>query len=142
MVFTLPNGSALAAASMSCAQKSDNLADRSPPTGVTTSADTWMRYRLDAYSINQSGGPVSGITFGGKWYRVDVNGIATEVTPNGNPQPISGSYYYALVDYSTYPTTGAIGSVYPAKSPIDNPIAGASCWNSLLSTALTSNVIN
>jgi hypothetical protein len=147
-VLTLPHGGEAAAASLTCDVKSNALAATTPPAGVTATTDTWMRYRLPKYKINQTGGQVYGILLDDQYYRIDSDGSATPITPagngNSNTELVANQYYYALVDYSTYSTTPNITAfVYPAKSPVASPIAGASCWNSLLvGSALDSNVVN
>ena len=141
VVFTLPMGTALAANSISCAVKSADRAANETVAGVTTAPDAWMRFSLPGFTINQSGGPVSGFNFDGRWFRVNGDGSVTVVTPNGTPRA-NGVTYYALVDYEAY-SLGQPASMYVyTGTPIDNPIAGASCWNSLEGTALTGNVIN
>ena len=46
VVFTLPSGAALAAGSLTCAEKSANLAVSGavPVPGVTLAPDIWMRF--------------------------------------------------------------------------------------------------
>lgn len=150
VIFTLPSGAALAAASLSCQDKSAQLRTSQGAAGVTSATDTWIRYRLPQYSFkaknlstHQSLGTVNGFTFNSKWYIVQ-NGDAVEVELNGNGSyTATGSNYYALVDYSKYsPTANPTSYVYPSATPVASPVAGASCWNSLLATSLTANVIN
>lgn len=139
VVFSLTSGSAVAATSLTCKDKSQSLAQTDKPAGALTDSDKWMRFKVQAYRINQSGGQVTGFTLSNSWYKVD-QGVASVVSPNGAPQPISGQFFYLLVDYVS-PTQYKI---YPASSPVVSPIAGASCWNSLTGAHLTNppNVVN
>lgn len=158
VVFTLPSGAALAAASLTCDDKSNlirntGIGGTDTALGVEAAPDGWVRYRLQVYEINPSGsgGKTNGITFDANpssssiWYTVNLStGAATQVTVNGSPSLISGLYYYALVDYSAYPSSTASAYVYPAHAPVGSPIAGGSCWTSLLPTSSIggNNVIN
>ncbi len=143
VVFTLPSGAALAAASLTCAEKSAELAGSGaePVPGVTTAPDNWMRFSLQGYTINQSGGQLQGFTLGGNWYAVNADGTVVAVVPNGNPNA-NGTTYYALVDYESYAAGNAQTMYVYLGTPIGSPIAGASCWNSLTGATLTANVIN
>ncbi|NLF54574.1 MAG: hypothetical protein GX576_09335 [Thauera phenolivorans] len=54
VILTLPSGAALAATSVTCAQKSQELAQNSPPAGVAAAPDNWMRFKVDVYSFTGS----------------------------------------------------------------------------------------
>jgi hypothetical protein len=164
VIFTLPSGAALAQVSTSCAAKSQELAATENPLGIATGLDKWMRFEVEAYSFNGSvkvSGFLDATTAGsgttpankndryfqlnGLWYRYNVaDGTAMAVTlstptPSGTPVgPL-----YVLVDYAAYSAgTNPTMYVYPARTPVINPIAGASCWNSLTGASLTETVIN
>ena len=142
VVFTLPTGAALAATSLTCADKSAERASLELPAGVTSAPDSWMRFSLPGFRINQPGGQFQGFNLGGTWYAVNADGTVTPVTPNGTPQS-NGLTYYALVDYDAYSSGQAASMyVYHGGTGVVSPIAGASCWNSLTGSALSSNVIN
>lgn len=143
-VLTLPSGAALAAASLTCKDKSQTIAQADPPPGARTFNDDWMRYRVPAFSIKQPGGPVKGFEYpAGTWYKVDGAGKAYSINlqpGNGNLPTPTGGYYYLLVNYSSGQT---FDSVYVGQQ-LPNPIAGASCWNSLTGAQLTNppNLVN
>lgn len=145
VVFSLTSGSAVAATSLTCKDKSQSLAQIQQPAGATQgSPDTWMRYKVDAYSIPQPNADVLGFQYPtGTWYKV-VSGVASRVTlqSNGNGQgtlPTStGGFYYLLVNYSSGQSFDA---VYVGQT-IQNPIAGASCWNSLTGGTSATNPPN
>lgn len=148
VVLTLPNGAAAAAASLNCADKSQAMAT-DPGTldkaeGIATAPDTWMRYRVQGYKAGSSKTPVFTLD-GTHWYEVLATGAAQPYTlaAGVTPQVVTGKYYYVLVDYATYNSGAPISAyVYPDKSPVVNPIAGASCWNSLTGSSVGSSVIN
>ena len=147
VVFTLPSGAALAAVSVSCDVKGKGIYNPSSVPGVASTTDTWMRYRLPQYSIVVSTAgadqTVFGILLNGTYYQVNANGSAQSVTPKDGTTPAqTGTDYFSLVDYSRYPSNDPASYIYPGVTTIDTPIAGSSCWNSLLSTSLNSNVIN
>ena len=151
VVFTLSTGAALAAGSLGCDVKSANrAATETPPVpGVLTSdtstpsLDDWMRFSLEGYELNRAGGPkVDGFLLGGKAYQVNTDGTVTELLDYNGNSKLNGKTYTAIVDYSSY-AAGDAESMYVYHGvAVANPIAGASCWNSLNATSLISNIIN
>jgi len=156
-VFTLPTGSALAATSLTCVDKGNQLPT---PNGVTTTAssDTWIRYSVPAISFRKSvSGNVrangfklskSGGLAGFDYYEVSGTTI-NQVIPhnNVNEMPVVGiTNYYLLVDSKAYLDTKAPKDYIYLGTAISQPVAGASCWNSVIATpgikTLTSNLIN
>ena len=149
-VFTLPSGAALANVSATCDQKSLKLYDdaTTTPTGFSTTTDGWMRVKLQQYSVQaklpgasaMSTGP--GFTYGGKWFRVvsdSSGGNKAVLVSQNNTSLISNQYYYGLVHYDSTGKSGRL--VLDQSTESVNPIAGASCWNSLTGASLTSNTI-
>ena len=131
VVFSLTNGSPAAAASLTCADKTKGA---SAPY-VTSGTDGWVRVsvpQLEYISGNGNGTHVAGYGFmyKGNYYTVNSNGSIISGKPNGTTQEqtVPNQNYYLLVDYG-----GSPGSftVYPTDTNIGNPIAGASCWNSV-----------
>lgn len=168
-MLTLPNGAAAAVASLTCADKSQALAQSlqttSPVKGLATSADTdtWMRYSVQGLRILIPSGNgsstkwVPGFKLGSAYYEVLLgsNGAPTGIAEsrdlavvNGNgktnQETDTGKFYYLLVDYAKY-SSASLNTpevfVYPANVAA-SPIAGASCWNSLMGTHLSGTVIN
>lgn len=167
-MLTLPNGAAAAVASLTCADKSQALAQSlsgttSPVKGLAISADTWMRYSVQGLRILIPSGNgnstkwVPGFKLGSAYYEVllGIDGAPTGIAEgrnlaivNGNgktnQETDPGKTYYLLVDYAKY-SSASLNTpevfVYPANVAA-SPIAGASCWNSLMGTHLNGNVIN
>jgi hypothetical protein len=143
VVLTLPSGAVLAAGSLSCAEKSQERAATELPAGLTTvPGDTWMRYRLQKYT----GAGLNYVVLDtSNWYLVDeATGAATALSAAPSPLPtaVADTYYYALVNFETYSDTAPeMLKIYPGTSPVSSPIAGESCWNSLMGTALGSNIL-
>lgn len=146
-VFTLPSGAALAATSLTCNNKSATLYNEGPkPVTYGTSPDNWMRIKLQKYKrikvrLNGSVTEVEGFTYNGNWFRVvsdSGNNRAIQVVlDSGVPQKVTGQFYYGLVDYD-----GTPGKLILDQNQTNlNPIAGASCWNSLTGSKLTSNIL-
>lgn len=157
VIFTLSAGADVAAASITCKDKSAALATTNPPPGALPSAagtDIWVRYRVENVTIQTTGngGALSNVfNLGGVWYRVDGNTVS-RVTSNINTGQGATSfnpqrYYYLLVDHTKY-LNSAITSpqsfVYlGADNSVTAPIAGSSCWNSIPPGAnLTTNLLN
>ncbi|MCB1901547.1 MAG: hypothetical protein KDH16_19810, partial [Rhodocyclaceae bacterium] len=145
-LFTLPGavGSAMAAASLGCDVKSQAaFADESSVEGFPSSArDKWMRVRCEVWQfkiVGATGPAVDGFKFNGAYYFV-TDGVAEQVAVDANPAPkqVANAYVYALVDYQQ----GAPATIVLDPGNAVSPIAGASCWNSLTSSNLTTNVIN
>lgn len=158
VIFTLSAGADVAAASITCKDKSATLATTNPPPGALPSAagtDIWVRYRVENVTIRTtgSGGETLSNVFnlGGVWYRVDGNTVSRVIgNVNTGQGPTSFNppkYYYLLVDHTKY-LNSAITSpqsfVYlGADNSVTAPIAGSSCWNSILPGAnLTTNLLN
>lgn len=143
-LFTLPGavGSAMAAASLGCREKSlTTFAAESPVAGFPSAPDKWMRVKCEVWTFTVFGdsSPTTGFKFNGSYYRVSSN-VATSVAVESSPAPaqVVGQYVFALVDYQD----GAPATIVLDPSGAVSPIAGASCWNSLTSSSLSSNVIN
>ena len=147
IVLTLPSGSALAASSAMCDKKSADAFADNPASAVTAGSDRWMRAELQKYSFK---GKVEGLNgtaeypgfkYGDVNYAV-INGAAKPIElSNGNDAETlqQGQYFYVLVDYKGDHSVGLIlGS---STIGAQNPIAGASCWNSLTGGTLVKNVI-
>ena len=144
-LFTLPGavGSAMAAASLGCDAKSLAVfADESPVDGFPSAPDKWMRVQCEVWQfkiVGATGPAVDGFKFNGAYYFV-TDGVAEQVAVDANPAPkqVANAYVYALVDYQQ----GAPATIVLDPGNAVSPIAGASCWNSLTSSNLTTNVIN
>ncbi len=157
LIFTLPNGAALAATSLTCKNKSQLAATNENPKGGVVSAgtnpDKWVRFKTPAYGFKINGTNLTGfkLTVSGidKWYSVALSGAVALVTPPTNganaPTLISGSFCYLMVDYDKYYNGTSLGPqdfIY-LGSALVAPIAGSSCWNSLSGTTnSTGNLIS
>ena len=138
VIYTLPIGAALAAGSLSCVDKSQNLKAASPPQLLATSPDTWIRVKLQVYKhgsdlyVTLSSSGVS------KWYKLtNTSGVwtaALDSSYNGSGAQAQSQYLYGLVDYSGYTAGAGTPYIYPQDQGIDQPVAGASCWNSVTAT--------
>ena len=147
IVLTLPSGSALAASSAMCERKSADAFADNPASAVTAGSDRWMRAELQMYSFK---GKVEGLNgtaeyigfkYDGVNYAV-INGAAKPIVlSNGNDAEtlLPGQSFYVLVDYKGYQPVGLI--LDSSSIGAQNPIAGASCWNSLTGDTLVENVI-
>ena len=152
VIFTLPAGAQVAAASLTCKDKSLELATTNPPRGAAANSDTWIRYKVQRKKIRISvpGSPKKKInntfTINNQWYRVDggiVENITESYDSDFTPVDVSGKSYYLLVDHSDYPGTGSQSYVYlGTDNQVASPIAGNSCWNSITGIPLNSNVLN
>lgn len=139
IVFTLPTGSALAATSLSCQTKGlDRFEPTSTPAVVASdgsyTSDGWVRARLQSYNFLVDGDSPSdrsnGFTLNGTNYFKVVGGTASAVfvvnSPSGQaPKVNAGQYYYVLVEYPS-------GNLVLDAGGDVSPMAGASCWNSLM----------
>jgi len=153
LIFTLPTGAVVAATSLTCNEKSNNLPT---PAGATTSAstsDTWIRYKVQRKVIRlvTNGSTTSvrnAFTLGTDWYQVDhTTGMVTKVTNLDSTYPavdVQNRFYYLLVDHDKYSESASPESfVYLGTAPVLDPVAGTSCWNSVTPGAnLTSNILN
>ncbi len=151
IVLTLPSGAALAAGSLTCDVKSFNAFDPDVVTGFPTDSgdpSSWMRYKLPKLLMlpdgqgggNGSNGRVPGFALNGTYYKVEDD-VAIEFVPNmngANGPTSTGEFYYGLVDYNAGSPVLVLDKT--TENGI-NPIAGASCWNSLTGDQLTSNII-
>ena len=160
VIFTLPTGSALAAVSLTCKDKSQVLASQNPPKGVVAASDTWMRFKVTGKKVKilNNNNVLKGFTLNGKWYRVYVgNGVNSgrvediTLTRNVNysPNPLeNGEFYYLLVDHTdqqNQPGSPESFVFLGTTDPNFAPIAGHTCWNSISTVGpknLTGNVIN
>lgn len=124
VVLTLPNGAAFAATSLTCADKTKGSA----AAGVVEGTDTWVRVSVQKLKFKSDSTVFYGFSYNNNYYKVEGRTATPYVLPNGakKPSAINGRYGL-LVDYNA---PGVYG-VYPADSSIGNPIAGASCWNSV-----------
>jgi len=148
-VFTLPSGAALANVSATCDQKSLKLyQDAAKPTGFSAATDGWMRVKLQKYNVRAklpgetSNTTGAGFNYAGKWFRVISSTTggnkAVEVLPV-NTTIVSNEFFYGLVHYDSNAKMGKL--VLDQTAETVNPIAGASCWNSLTGATLNSNTI-
>jgi hypothetical protein len=152
-IFTLPCGAALAATSVTCVAKSESM--RSSAKGLTAGTDNWVRVRIQVQNAWFKAGTESPIQYkainvAGKWYHaydgVGVIKAGVEIAiplfspPGKLPAPIPGTYVYGLVDYSKSGATGY--GYFPADGPVAQPVAGASCWNSMPHTQAANRVGN
>jgi len=130
VVFSLANGSAVAAASATC----DTKPMGPTPGNVVTSSDNWVRETVTKYDITlkNNGGTISAFKQGNSYYSISGSEIK-QSTYTGNPQ--SNGYLYLLKDY-----TGSSFQVYRAGSTVTNPIT-TSCWTSLNPTGVGSRNI-
>jgi hypothetical protein len=130
-VFTLPSGAALAAASLTCVDRSaESFLQRQPPL-ISTSTDGWVRIKLQKYTIKVTGGQkiYNCFQYGNQWYSLPGMDAG-----NYDPQAVSnmvvwskkkdGEFFYGLVNYPE-------GSLIVSQGGTINPVAGASCWCSL-----------
>lgn len=144
IVLTLPSGSALAASSAMCDKKSADAFAASPAPAVTAVSDRWMRAQLQQYAfkgkVEGANGAASftGFKYGGTNYAV-VNGVAVPLVQTNQESMLQGQFYYVLVDYKGDQPVGLI--LDSSSIGVQNPIAGASCWNSLTGETLVENVI-
>lgn len=132
VVFSLANGSTAAAASLTCVDKSSKISPRPNVVigGSGTATDGWVRVRVQRLRFRSAsaGTNVVGFAYQSNYYTVSGN-VATLYMPPSDVQitNVNNRYYGLLVDYGA---PGVYG-VYPADQVIDNPVAGASCWNSV-----------
>lgn len=139
-LLTLPTGAALAATSFTCIQKGNSLPT---PAGLTTATDTWVRYKVTGitFKISAQGNPrVAGFILNSTYYVVSgsaPNLTISVATPANNPQiQTPGNFYYLLVDSDDYSNTATISNfVFLGDANIAQPVAGASCWNSVIARA-------
>ena len=156
VIFTLPTGAALAAASLTCKDKSKALANQTPPKGVVPVSDTWMRHKVTGKTIIlNNDNEVPGFELDNKWYRVfvgngqnsgSVNDVTLRLKLGTTPQD-NGRFYYLLVDQTKHELFPGSPENFVFLGTIDPnfaPIAGHTCWNSIstVSNNLTGNVIN
>lgn len=144
VIFTLSAGTDVAAASITCVNKSATLAASTNPFRAASSTDTWVRYRVQRKKIkitlNGTGQLVTNaFTLGSDWYLVDGSGVVSNVTAirrtNYTPVDLTNQFYFLLVDHAKYLTstiTSPQSFVILDSSNIGiAPVAGASCWNSV-----------
>jgi hypothetical protein len=144
VVLTLPSGSALAASSAMCDKKSADTFATSPQPAVTALSDRWMRAQLQAYAFKgkvegqNAATDYTGFKYSDVNYAV-VGGVAVPLVLTNKDTLMSGTYFYVLVDYKGDQSVGLI--LDSSTIGAQNPIAGASCWNSLTGDTLVENVI-
>ncbi len=156
VIFTLSAGTDVAAASITCKDKSATLFNNtsSSVASTSTSADTWVRFKVQRKRIKIAGPSTvsDAFTLAGNWYRVAANGTVTNVTATflQDKGDVTGSFYYLLVDHTKYlnsPITSPQSFVYlGTDQSVTAPIAGSSCWNSITPSpgnqVPTSNILN
>lgn len=157
VIFTLSAGTEVAAASLTCKDKSATLFNNTSPSLASTSADTWVRFKVQGKKIKiaaSSGSTIvsDAFTLGGNWYRVATNGTVTNVTATflQDKGPVTGLFYYLLVDHSKYlnsTITSPQSFVFLGTDQnVTAPVAGSSCWNSITpppgNQVPTSNILN
>lgn len=150
-IFTLPTGAALAQTSLTCVDKSKAFAAQTPPMGVTTAADTWVRFSVAKYKIKlKDSSKVLGFSLNNQWYSVTgaANTIAnvslnrdTTYTP-----VLQTGGYFLLVDQSKYqnqPNSPQSFVFLGSENQVTSPVAGNSCWNSVTpNKQISSTVLN
>src|SRR5690606_20563225 len=94
VILTLPSGAALAATSVTCAQKSQELAQTSPPAGVASAPDTWMRFEVDVFSFDGSVSSTSTSAF------LDASATSTTTTDTDTVSSLQAEapIYFTLTD--------------------------------------------
>lgn len=144
VVLTLPSGAALAASSAMCDKKSADAFAVSPAPAVTALSDRWMRAQLQAYAFKgkvegqNAATDYTGFKYNGVNYAV-INGSAVPLVQTNQEALLQNQYFYVLVDYKGDQPIGLI--LDSSSISTQNPIAGASCWNSLTGDTLLENVI-
>lgn len=123
VVFSLANGSTAAAASLTCADKTKGA---SAPY-VTSGTDGWVRVSVTQLKFKHGNDVWFGFLYGSTYYTVSGTTANVFVPPSGTQITPLSSSYYLLVDY----TAPGVYGVYPSDASIGDPIAGASCWNSV-----------
>ena len=139
IVFTLPSGAALAAASATCDAKSLTTFVNSDPRvkAVDIASDGWVRAAFQRVDFNgklvQTGAAqaFSGFIYEGRYYGVnELTGVATHVPHvSGQGAAVPGKSYYVLVSYTSETPIFDSATVTSISGP--SPISGGSCWNSL-----------
>jgi hypothetical protein len=126
VIYTLPLGSALAASSLGCLDKSQALAAADNPDGITSAPDDWVRAPL---VVKENGSNIYvSVSGSDPWFKYEpVSGAVTQINNLPGGAADSQKKYYGLVDYQG----NNIYGVFPQESAVMSPIAGASCWNSL-----------
>lgn len=159
VIFTLSAGADVAAASITCKEKSKTKAGKEPPKGASSSADTWIRYRVQRRKIRikNSNGTTSLTdkaftldqvpSLGSKWYQVSygtIEDVTSKFDNTYNPQVVAGKFYNLLVDHAKYIDHPNSPELYVyLGEPVAAPIAGNSCWNSITAgSVLTTNILN
>ena len=133
-IYTLPLGAAVSAASLGCVDKSGT--STIPRPLLKTSPDTWVRVKLQIFKHGND----SYVVLGGTYYKLTtvVGGYTAALDGyTGSGAQAQSSYLYGLVDYS-----GGAPTIYPADQVIGQPVAGASCWNSVVPTPKASTTDN
>lgn len=123
VVFSLTNGSPAAAASLTCADKTKGA---SAPY-VTSGTDGWVRVSVVQRKFKHGNNVWYGFEYNNINYTVSGTTANVFVPPLGTTITPQSSSYYLLVDY----TSPGVYGVYPSDTSIGDPIAGASCWNSV-----------
>jgi hypothetical protein len=123
VVFSLANGSAVAAVSATCDTKPMGTA----PGNIVTAPDTWVRQTVAKYDIKIKEGKntkvVSGFMQNGNYYSIS----GSLIDPTTVKRTTKNGSVYLLVDYDGSSSTYR---AYEPGSTVDNPISG-SCWASL-----------
>jgi hypothetical protein len=130
VIYTLPIGANVAAASLTCIDKGATAGNAAPRLieDSALASDNWVRLRVEL----MKDGSWNYVFVNSQWFTVQptLNGAWQVVPfhPFVNPptsfNPVK--HLYALVDYNN----GTGNTFYPADTLIDQP-ATASCWNSV-----------
>ena len=143
VIFTLPTGAALANTSLTCVDKSKTLANQSPPAGLKTETDTWVRLSVPIYKIrlnkpDSTTEEVFAFTLNSQWYRVTAPSTVTNVTSTRDSsytQVQQTGNYYLLVDQQKYKTSSPTSPqnyvFLGSENAVTSPVSGGSCWNSI-----------
>jgi hypothetical protein len=133
-IYTLPLGTAVSAASLTCVDQSGT--STAPRPLLPTSPDRWVRVKLQIFKHGND----SYVVLGGTYYKLTTAVGGYTAAPDGytgTGAQAQQSYVYGLVDYS-----GGAPTIYPADQVISQPVAGASCWNSVVPTPKASTTDN
>lgn len=128
VVFTLPTGAALAQSSSTCQASSlERFATENPPA-VKVASDNWVRAQFQALKFRVQGeSEESGGFLHNSYYKV-LDGSAQAVVVEEGSVSVNSEVagYFVLVNAGD-PATIILDSSYASA-----PIAGASCWNSVV----------
>jgi hypothetical protein len=124
VVFSLASGSAVAAASLTCADKTRGQRGVPP---VTSATDGWVRVKVTQLKFKLGLATWYGFQYGSQYYSVVGAGAVPFALLPGTVVTQQASSYYLAVNY----VSPGVYGVDPVGPFHGNPIAGASCWNSV-----------